>query len=169
MPSNTAEHSGVSTPNGWDELLSSDQVKAILGVSSQTISNLVADKELRAVRIGRLLKFRPADVEEFMRQSFTKPVDEPTLDAEMVLYVLPVRGKAGVPLFSVPIAETALRSVIGVDIDWGDGSPADHGALLGNRIIGSHTYAQAGRYEVELSVSAEGLDIRTTVPAEILG
>lgn len=47
-------------------LLSTESVSEILGVSPGTIRALVADKGLPAVRIGRILRFKPADVDAWL-------------------------------------------------------------------------------------------------------
>ena len=58
-----------------DRLLSVEDVRLYLGVNRDTVYKWVNEKGLPALKIGRLWKFRKADVDEWIKQ-FTrkKPV-----------------------------------------------------------------------------------------------
>jgi excisionase family DNA binding protein len=45
-----------------DKLLSTNEVAAILGVSPRTVKRLVASRGLPHIRLGRMVRFAPADV-----------------------------------------------------------------------------------------------------------
>ena len=51
-----------------ERLLSAKEVAVLLNVSPRMVQKVAAQGELIAVRIGDLLRFRPADVEGFIRQ-----------------------------------------------------------------------------------------------------
>ena len=45
------------------------EVARYLGVSTKTVYRLVSRGEIEAVRVGRLWRFRPADLEEFVKKA----------------------------------------------------------------------------------------------------
>jgi excisionase family DNA binding protein len=47
-------------------LLTARQAAALLSVSPQKVRNLIADRRLRAVHIGRCVRVRRADLDEFV-------------------------------------------------------------------------------------------------------
>lgn len=47
-------------------LIDSDGAGQILGTSARHVRRLVAERRIRFVRIGRYVRFRPADLEEFI-------------------------------------------------------------------------------------------------------
>ena len=49
-------------------LLSREDLAQAWGTSTRTIDRLVASGELSAVRIGRSVRFRPADIEPWLEQ-----------------------------------------------------------------------------------------------------
>ncbi|MHB8598188.1 MAG: helix-turn-helix domain-containing protein [Ktedonobacteraceae bacterium] len=51
-----------------EKLLTSEQVADRLQVSSQTVYSWLRTGELPSVRIGRLWRVRPSDLEEFLRK-----------------------------------------------------------------------------------------------------
>ena len=54
-------------------LLTLPQVAELLQVKPPRIYEMVADRRLRAVKVGRLLRFRPQDVEAYIdRQATTR-------------------------------------------------------------------------------------------------
>lgn len=58
-------------------LLDAKQVAALLGVSVRTVQQLAASRQLPSVPVGRLVRFRPEDVEAFVasrRVSNIRPV-----------------------------------------------------------------------------------------------
>ncbi|MCB5260851.1 MAG: helix-turn-helix domain-containing protein [Candidatus Cloacimonetes bacterium] len=58
-----------------DRLLSVDDVRLYLGVNRDTVYKWVNEKGLPALKIGRLWKFRKADVDEWVKQfTHKKPV-----------------------------------------------------------------------------------------------
>lgn len=58
-----------------DRLLSVDDVRLYLGVNRDTVYKWVNEKGLPAMKIGRLWKFRKADVDEWVKQfTHKKPV-----------------------------------------------------------------------------------------------
>ncbi len=59
-----------------DRLLSVDDVRLYLGVNRDTVYKWVNEKGLPALKIGRLWKFRKADVDEWVKQfTHKKPVE----------------------------------------------------------------------------------------------
>lgn len=50
---------------GGNKLLTKVQVADLMGVSWRTVNRLVASGKLKAVRVGRLLRFEPAEIERF--------------------------------------------------------------------------------------------------------
>lgn len=54
-----------------EKLLSPNQVSKILGVSKQTLAVWRCEKRypLTYIKVGNRVRYRPADVERFMRQS----------------------------------------------------------------------------------------------------
>lgn len=52
-----------------EKLLTNREVSEILGVSTRTLWTLVDTGELPAVRIGRLVRFHPADLNRFIERS----------------------------------------------------------------------------------------------------
>lgn len=58
-----------------DRLLSVDDLRLYLGVNRDTVYKWVNEKGLPALKIGRLWKFRKADVDEWVKQfTHKKPV-----------------------------------------------------------------------------------------------
>jgi excisionase family DNA binding protein len=55
-----------SSRGAVDALLTTAQVAELLAVSERTIKRLVARRGLRCVRLGRSLRFDPADVSRFV-------------------------------------------------------------------------------------------------------
>ncbi|QOV90661.1 helix-turn-helix domain-containing protein [Humisphaera borealis] len=49
-----------------EKLLSSREAAAFLGVSARTLWTLADQRQLPAVRIGRLVRFDPADLRDFI-------------------------------------------------------------------------------------------------------
>ncbi|HNV67720.1 MAG TPA: helix-turn-helix domain-containing protein, partial [Bacteroidales bacterium] len=61
--------------NMEDRLLSVEDVRLYLGVNRDTVYKWVNEKGLPALKIGRLWKFRKADVDEWVKQfTHKKPV-----------------------------------------------------------------------------------------------
>lgn len=56
------------TKNQW---LKPAEAAAILGISPSTIHRLVQRGELTGHKIGKLLKFRPAEIEEYLKRTRT--------------------------------------------------------------------------------------------------
>ena len=52
--------------NGYDKLLTVQEVGAYLQVKAARVYEAVKERRLRAVKVGRLLRFRPRDVETFL-------------------------------------------------------------------------------------------------------
>ncbi len=52
--------------NGYDKLLTVQEVAAYLQVKAARVYEAVKERRLRAVKVGRLLRFRPRDVETFL-------------------------------------------------------------------------------------------------------
>jgi excisionase family DNA binding protein len=52
-----------------DQLLTVKEVAERLRVSRMTISRWIKDGSLRSVRVGHGVRFRPADVEQFIEDS----------------------------------------------------------------------------------------------------
>ena len=55
--------------NASDKLLSRDQVAECLGASVSTVVRLEQRGELPRVKLGRLVRFRPGDVDALIEQS----------------------------------------------------------------------------------------------------
>jgi len=51
----------------WEALLSIDAVAGRLDVSPYTVRRMISRGDLKAVRVGRLIRVRPADLERAMR------------------------------------------------------------------------------------------------------
>ncbi len=49
-----------------DRLLTRQETAALFGVSLRTLQRLVASRELRCVRVGRLVRFHPGDVSRWL-------------------------------------------------------------------------------------------------------
>lgn len=62
---------GSNESGGVDQLLGPEAVAKWLGVSSGWVRDHATRKDprIRAVKVGKLLRFRPKDVEEFLRAS----------------------------------------------------------------------------------------------------
>jgi|GEM_PF-3927496 len=165
----------LDPPDTWEDLIDATEVARMLGgshdpVSAQTISNLVADKRLRAIRITpKLLRFRRSDIWEYLQEAMTKPLQPPqtTIPVERVLTPYALTGKVKQRLTSVALAETALAAIKDIRVDWGDGSPASPAEIVNGLIVGSHTYAEPGSYQVQIDVLANGLHIHTTSTCDI--
>lgn len=57
-----------------ETLYTKEQAAVYLGVSTQTLSRLVSQKELNAVRVGKFIKFKPDDITAYLnRQSTLQP------------------------------------------------------------------------------------------------
>jgi len=56
-------------PLGPGQYLSPRQVAERLGVSVKTVSRRIADGELRAARIGRLIRIAAADVQRYVERN----------------------------------------------------------------------------------------------------
>lgn len=61
----------TDTPTQADRLLRLDEAAEALQVSDSTIRRLVRDKELKVVRIGRAVRVRPEDLDDFIRDRVT--------------------------------------------------------------------------------------------------
>jgi excisionase family DNA binding protein len=59
--------------------LSSEQLAEVLGVSKSWIQDRVTDKTLPHHRVGRLVRFTPADVQAIERQTAVAPAPAATL------------------------------------------------------------------------------------------
>ncbi len=55
------------------KLLDAAEVAGIYGVSLRTVREWTATRELRHVRLGRLVRFRPFDVDAFVRSRVSPP------------------------------------------------------------------------------------------------
>ena len=55
--------------NTQESLLSPRELASFLSVRPNRIYDLVRGRKLKAVRVGRLLRFRPADVEDFLARN----------------------------------------------------------------------------------------------------
>jgi len=53
-------------------LLKSKEAAAYLALSEKTLWNLTNAGQMRAVRMGRLVRYDPADLDEFIEQAKTK-------------------------------------------------------------------------------------------------
>ncbi len=53
------------------QLLTPQQVCEMLQIKPPRIYEMVKDRRLKAVKVGRLLRFRPQDVEAFIERSTT--------------------------------------------------------------------------------------------------
>jgi excisionase family DNA binding protein len=60
-----------STANGQRKLLTPLEVADFLQIKLPRIYELVKARRIRAVRIGRQLRFRPTDLEAFLERSVT--------------------------------------------------------------------------------------------------
>ncbi len=60
-----------ATENGQPRLLTPIELAAFLQVKLPRIYELVKSRRLRAVRVGRQLRFRPQDVNAFLERSLT--------------------------------------------------------------------------------------------------
>jgi excisionase family DNA binding protein len=47
-------------------LLSVNEVAALLGISRRSVYRLLGERQLRASRVGKRLRFRPADVDDYL-------------------------------------------------------------------------------------------------------
>jgi excisionase family DNA binding protein len=56
-----------------EPLLTLEQVSAHLQISPRSVQRHVAEGHIPVVRIGRLLRFRPADVELYVRKAVQLP------------------------------------------------------------------------------------------------
>lgn len=54
------------TPDPTDELLTKEQLAKRLHLSVRSIERLVSSGELRALKIGRAIRFDPRDVEAYL-------------------------------------------------------------------------------------------------------
>jgi excisionase family DNA binding protein len=62
-------------------VLTREQVANVLAVSPRTVARLVERGELPVVHVGRLARFRPADVEALLvPETVEAPVDQPSLN-----------------------------------------------------------------------------------------
>ena len=71
-PTITGQTAGESEPTAMGLLTVADVAK-LLGLSEPTIHRLKASGKLRAVRFGRSVRFRPADVEALISASVADP------------------------------------------------------------------------------------------------
>ena len=59
-----------------DRLLRIDEAAEVLQVSDSTMRRLVRDGDLRVVRIGRALRVRPEDLDDFIRDHLSNGTEE---------------------------------------------------------------------------------------------
>jgi len=64
------EHGSATQGNGH-QLLMPEQVCNLLQIKLPRLYEAVKDRRLRAVKVGRLLRFLPQDVEAFIERSTT--------------------------------------------------------------------------------------------------
>jgi len=64
LPCRTGGETGVLSP-----LLALRPAAKLLGVCEKTVFNLVKDRKLRCVKIGRAVRFDPADLAAFIEQN----------------------------------------------------------------------------------------------------
>lgn len=72
MKSNTAK----AGPRTAKRLLSTGQVAKKLGVTQATVRGMVATRQIGYYRIGKNLKFQPADVKNFLATAYV-PIKPP--------------------------------------------------------------------------------------------
>lgn len=48
-----------------------------LGVGERMVRRLVAEKRIRYVKVGALVRFRPGDLDEFLAKGTVEPVERP--------------------------------------------------------------------------------------------
>lgn len=59
----------VADRTRMEPLIGTEEVSKILGLSARTIYSLVNRGDLPAYRLGRLVKFKPAEVRDFVEAS----------------------------------------------------------------------------------------------------
>lgn len=57
------------------EVLTTEQAAEKLGVSTRTMRRLVAQKRIRFWRVGRLVRLRAGDVDDFLARCTVQPVE----------------------------------------------------------------------------------------------
>lgn len=57
-----------------ERMLTTGEVATLLGVTEQTVRGHVRSGRLVAVQIGRVLRFRPSDVEAYLEACTVRPV-----------------------------------------------------------------------------------------------
>ena len=62
------EHGAYRASRPAPELLTVNELRGVLKVSRGTVYKLVNRGELRAVRVGERLRFRPADVDRYLER-----------------------------------------------------------------------------------------------------
>jgi excisionase family DNA binding protein len=64
-------HSGTASSTATRTLRTINQVAAYLGIGRTSVYRLVASGELKAVRVGQRLRFRPEDVDAYLERDPT--------------------------------------------------------------------------------------------------
>ncbi|WP_033344548.1 helix-turn-helix domain-containing protein [Catenuloplanes japonicus] len=64
-----------------DELLTSAEVAARLKSTIRFVRRLVAERRIAYVKVGRLVRFEPADVEAYIRAQRIEPTDRAQIRA----------------------------------------------------------------------------------------
>jgi len=60
------EEPGAERTGGLPKLLTIPQVAAVLGLKARTLEEWVRRGRIKYYRVGRSVRFRPADVEQFL-------------------------------------------------------------------------------------------------------
>lgn len=63
-----------------EEPIGTEEAAKMLGVTPRTVARLAEHGEIPGFRVGRLWKFRPSDIQEYIEKQFRHPPDKPDGD-----------------------------------------------------------------------------------------
>ena len=61
-----------------EEPIDAEEAAKMLGVTARTVTRLAERGEIPGFRVGRLWRFRPSDIREYIEKQLRRPPDKPT-------------------------------------------------------------------------------------------
>jgi excisionase family DNA binding protein len=66
----------MSDTDSLSPILGNDEAAAFIGCTPSTLRSWVAERKVPFVRVGRLVRFRRADLEDFLERNLVRPLSE---------------------------------------------------------------------------------------------
>jgi excisionase family DNA binding protein len=99
----------MDTDDNFERLLTVKEVGAILGVNDDTVRRLVAKGHLKAIRVGRLIRFKRADIEALLDPQWSGALAD-ACDQFVAIFGLRPRRACLVPFAARSATSSALTS-----------------------------------------------------------